>query len=94
MSHFVEIWEYKRPNGMSVPHPLEVSKDTFDQCGLIQSKGFRFECELLTTGHVSATITDDDADHAITVFANKQGAFESHFSKMVAKFAQELEPTP
>lgn len=32
--------------------------------------GFRFECEQLTTGDVSLTISDDDGDYAFQVVPN------------------------
>lgn len=36
----------------------------------IMAQGYRFEIEVLTTGHVSMTVTDDDGDLCVEVVPN------------------------
>lgn len=91
MAGSVEITQYMRPNGRRVEQLLEVDSPTLANCLLIKEMGYWFECEVLMTGAVSMTITDDKADHAISSAENKPGEFERAFSAMAAKFSNNLQ---
>lgn len=53
------------------------SHRALNKANQIHAAGFRFKCEILTTGEVSLTITDDEADHAIEVVPNGPGTGEA-----------------
>jgi len=66
----VPFIRYLRPNGrreaMTVQRPDNIAK----AADAIREHGFRFECEVLTTGDVALSISDDDADYLLKVCAN------------------------
>jgi hypothetical protein len=63
---------------MSTPEALEKAK-------LIKEAGFWFEIEMLTTGGIFATITDDNDDWALGIYYNGPG-LEDDLNKMIIDF--------
>lgn len=66
----IPFTQYLRPDGRKVDVSIEVSDEVGTKAHAIIAAGYRFECEILTTGQVSVTITDDEADHAIEIVMN------------------------
>jgi hypothetical protein len=66
----VPFTQYLRPNGRKASVGIERPDDIADKADEIIAKGFRFECEELTTGHVSFTVADDDGDVGIEICWN------------------------
>lgn len=66
----VPFVQYLRPDGrrsaVAIDRPDSIAK----AADMIRSHGFRFECEQLTTGEVSFTISDDDDDYAFELSGN------------------------
>jgi hypothetical protein len=60
----IHFTQFMRPDG----RPVEVSIDRPEPISTlaerIAQRGYRFECEHLSTGHVSLTIADKHGDHA------------------------------
>jgi hypothetical protein len=50
--------QYLRPDGRQQPVSIDVPQNVYDAAAVLQSRGLRFECEMLTTGEVSLTIHD------------------------------------
>jgi hypothetical protein len=66
----IPFTQYMRPNGRQVVVSIDRPAEIAAKAEKIIARGFRFECEHLTTGHASLTIADDRGDHAIEVVAN------------------------
>lgn len=77
--------QFMRPNGerklITIVRPDNISK----RADFIVGKGFRFECEVLTTGDASFTIADENRDYAIEVTANGAGVAEA-VDKLISEF--------
>jgi len=58
------------PDGRKTPVTIDRPEEISSKAQAIIAAGYRFECEMLTTGEVSFTITDEDADHEIEVCQN------------------------
>ena len=69
----IQFTQYLRPNGTPVPQWIIVPDEVADRADKIIAAGLRFECELLTTGQVSLTITSDKSDVDIRVVQNGPG---------------------
>ena len=66
----IPFTQYLMPNGRKVAVTIARPKEIYDKAMDIIKAGYCFEVELLTTGHVSMTITDNDDDHDIEVVDN------------------------
>jgi hypothetical protein len=66
----VPFTQYLRPNGRKVDVTIDRPDDIADKAFEIIAKGYRFECEQLTTGDVSFTIAGDDEDVDIELCFN------------------------
>jgi hypothetical protein len=64
--------QYLRPNGRKELIEINMSQELEEKADNIIKRGFRFECEVLTTDHVSFTIHDIEKgeDVAIEVVEN------------------------
>lgn len=90
----IPFTQYMRPDGRSLERLFGRTKDVTidrpdhvaDKAQQIIAAGYRFECEILSTGEVSLTITDDEADHAIEVVPNGPGMGEA-VDRLVLGFA-------
>ena len=82
----VPLTQFMRPDGRQVPVTIEVAQDVADKARTIIARGFRFECECLSTGQVSMTITDPEkGDLDIRVRENGPGIREA-VEDMVRRF--------
>lgn len=89
----ISFTQYLRPDGRPVPVSIDRPADIADKAERICSRGFRFECEHLTTGHVSLTIAGPDDDEDIEVVANGPDVPEA-VDRLVKRFAAKLERVP
>lgn len=62
--------QYLRPSGRPAVVSIWRGDDIAAKADSIMRQGFRFETEVLMTGQVSFTISDDDDDYAIEVCDN------------------------
>ena len=75
--HFTQYMHPSKycPRCMRVP--IDRPDHVADKAEQIIAAAYRFECEILTTGEVSLTITGVEADHAIEVVPNGPGMGEA-----------------
>jgi len=66
----VEIIQYLRPNGVKRMECAEVADSLKEAYEDMMSCGFHLAAEVLTTGHVSLTIEDDEKDVDIELVEN------------------------
>ena len=89
----IPFTQYMLPHGrkkqVSIERPDEIGR----LATRIQRAGYWFECEVLSTGDVSFTITDDDADHDIEVCPNGP-AVPGRVDELISRFAKRLDTTP
>lgn len=68
--HLIPFTQYLRPNGRAIEVTINRPKEIYDKAIDIIKAGYHFEAEVLTTGQVSLTISDNDGDHDIEVVDN------------------------
>lgn len=83
--HEVEFIRYSLPNGRRSFEQFLTTKAVHEAATRIINRGYRFEIEILRNGTVSATITDDEADHAHALHSNGPG-LEIAIDKMIVDF--------
>lgn len=84
--HMIPFTQYLLPDGRKKSTFIGVHMDVADRARSIAAKGLAFECELLTTGQVSLTITDPEkGDLDIRVVPNGPGVREA-VEEMVRRF--------
>jgi hypothetical protein len=66
----IPFTQYLMPNGRKVDLTIARTKEVYDKAKDIIKAGYRFEIEMLTTGLVHMTITDNDNDHDSEVVNN------------------------
>lgn len=66
----IQFTQFMRPDGRPVPVSIDRPDDIAAKAAEITKRGYRFECEHLSDGHVSLTITDDDGDADIELAPN------------------------
>lgn len=69
--------QFLRPDGRKTLIWIDRPDAVAARADFITLHGFRFECEQLTTGDVSFTISDDYGDYAIEVVTNGPGVPEA-----------------
>lgn len=74
----IEFTQYMLPHGRRQPAWIEVAPDVAEKARSLVKQGLCFECEILTTGQVSLTITDpENGDLDIRVCKNGPGIREA-----------------
>lgn len=82
----IPFTQFVAPHGKRRDTSIEVAPDVHEKAMRLIADGLRFECEVLSTGHVSMTITDpEDGDLDIRVRPNGPGIREA-VEDMVRKF--------
>lgn len=66
----IPFTQYLRPNGRTTDATIDRPKEIYDKAMDIIKAGYRFEAEVLSTGHVSLTIYKNGVDHDIEVVEN------------------------
>ena len=93
-SHTGEIpfTEYVKPNGRKRETIIVRSMAVCDKANDIMAAGYDFEVELLTTGDVSLTITNEDGDADIEVVENAPGGVVGNaVDRLVRRFPATLQ---
>ena len=82
----IRFTQFMRPSGRPVPvsinRPLEIAQ----LANALAERGYRFECEHLSTGEISLTISDDEADHEIEIVKNGPDVPDA-IDRMIRRFA-------
>lgn len=82
----IPFTQYMLPHGRKVSVSIEVADDVAAKAAELIAQGVCFECEVLTTGQVSLTITDPDlGDLDIRIRQNGPGIREA-VEDMVRQF--------
>lgn len=68
----IPFTQYMLPHGHKSETSIEMDDAIFDAAAKLIEKGYRFECEILTTGDISITCVDpeDSGDIAIEICPN------------------------
>ena len=66
----IPFTQYLLPNGERRAVSINRPDPVVEKAKAIMEAGFRFECEMLSTGHVSFTVSDDYWDYAIRICLN------------------------
>ncbi len=86
----IPFTQYLRPCGrkkeISIERPTEVCEKAME----IINAGYSFEIEVLTTGHVSMTISDDEGDYDMKLVNNNGGDVADAVDKMINRFYKTL----
>lgn len=69
--------QYLFPDGRKKLVSIEAPDHIVKAADAIIGRGFRFECEILSTDHVSVTISDDDDDYAIELCQNDESVHKA-----------------
>lgn len=84
----IPFTQYLRPNGRRAAVSIEVAPDVATKAHSIIARGLSFECEVLSTGQVSLTITDpEEGDLDIRVVTNGPGVREA-VEDLVRRFGE------
>lgn len=94
-SHAVNFTECVLPNGRKRPNSIERSVEIADLAATVEAKGYRFEIEVLRTGHVSMTVESntDEPPLAHKLVANGPKVPET-VDALVRAAAERLELLP
>jgi hypothetical protein len=85
----IPFTQYLRPNGRRAEVSIERPDEIADLAQRIIDRGFRFECEELSTGHCSFTIAGPDDDEDIEVVMNGP-AVPPAIDRMIKRFAAKI----
>lgn len=81
----IELTQYIRPHGRKQTVYAPTSQAVEAMANRIVEAGFKFECEVLTTGEVSLTISSGHEDVAIEICQNGPEVQDT-LSKLVQEF--------
>lgn len=83
----IPFTQFVAPHGRQKTVFIQVRPDVADKAHSLIARGLSFECEVLSTGEVSATITDpEEGDLDIVVVPNGPGVREA-IERMIEEFA-------
>lgn len=85
----IPFTQYLMPNGRAVPVKIDRPDPVSSKAHAIIARGYSFECEMLTTGEVSFTITTDDGDEEVEICENGPEVLV-RIDAMVNRFAKRL----
>jgi hypothetical protein len=63
----IKFTQYLRPNGRRETITVDRPQEIEDKANRIIETGFVFEAEVLTTGHVSLTVADREAEEDVAI---------------------------
>ena len=85
---FIPFTQFLRPDGRTKTISIDRPDTVAAVARTILDQGYRFECEVLTTGDVSLTITnDDDGDVDVEVTKNGPGLIGEAVDRLITRFA-------
>lgn len=82
----VPFIQYVLPHGEKRPMLIDRPDNIAAAADAIRKQGFRFECEVLTTGEVSFTISDDLGDYASELTPNELGKPAAAVDRLISGF--------
>lgn len=85
----IPFTQFLRPDGRQVGVSIERPAEISNAALRIIERGYRFECEHLTTGHASFTIAKDGEDHDIEVVSNGPDVPPA-IDRLVTRFAKKI----
>lgn len=85
----ITFTQFLRPNGRPVEVSIEPPEPICDLAERLIQRGYGFECEHLSTGHVSLTIVDEHGDQAIEVVNNGPDVPVA-IDRMIERFAKQV----
>jgi hypothetical protein len=86
----IPFTQFLRPDGRRAQVAIDRPPEIAALAEKIIAAGYRFECEHLTTGHASITISNDDEDRAIEVVMNGPQV-PAAVDRLITRFAATLE---
>ena len=81
----IHFTQFMRPDGRRVETGIDRPQEIATRAQKIIAAGYRFEAEVLTTGEVSLTITNDEEDHAFEVIPNGE-AVPDAVDRLISNF--------
>lgn len=86
----IPFTQYLRPDGRTVQVTFNRPEEIEEKALAITAQGYRFECEVLITGHVSLTITNDE-DGDVSIELSPLGTDYLPFvDKLIERFHESL----
>jgi hypothetical protein len=85
----IPFTQYLRPDGRKVEVSIDRPDDIYGLAKSIIERGYRFECEHLSTGHASLTIAGNYDDEDIEVVANGPKV-PIAIDRMIKRFAAKI----
>jgi hypothetical protein len=89
----IPFTQYLLPNGRKQQTFIEMDEDTFKAAAGLIEKGYRFECEILTTSDVSLTCVDPEDTGDIAMVICKNGPEVPAFVAKLVRQATEYDKT-
>ena len=87
----VPFRQFYRPHGRSAIVSIDMPNHIARLADIIRSKGYEFQCEVLTFGVVSFTVTDpDEGDMDIELVGNGPGV-PAAVEQLIERFAKRME---
>lgn len=72
-ANMIEFTQYVLPHGRKRAQYISMPLDICKMAEEIQANGYVFECEVLTTGQVSLTITDPQEEYDVDIMIVDNG---------------------
>lgn len=84
----IPLTQYKMPDGREIPTSCEIRDDLESKYKSIAERGLKLTCEVLMTGEVSLTISNDEEDYDLELATNGPGENSPRvcLEKMIARF--------
>jgi hypothetical protein len=86
MMHTVLFTQYLRPDGRRRTIGTNVGDALKPKVETILANGFWFEIEMLTTGQIHMTISDDDGDYDSRICINSSPIVTQNVESLIADF--------
>jgi hypothetical protein len=89
----IPFTQYLLPDGRKKYTEIERPDAICEMAESITDMGFSFECEILTTGQASLTISGKDGDEDIIICSNEPGKVSESVDKLVSRFFIKTNPS-
>lgn len=86
----IPFTQFLRPDGRQRVALINRPDEVAEQAERIIAAGYHFECEELSTGHVSFAVSNGDGDHDIEVCLNGPGV-PVFVDRLIIRFAATLD---
>jgi hypothetical protein len=82
----IEVVEYRLPNGQRIPQQLEVNDKYEEIYKEIQSNELELTAELLRTGQISITVTNENCGDFLIEIVKNDNSLDTHFEELLDKW--------